>query len=324
MEKRRLGNSDLELTVIGLGTWAIGGEWAYGWGSQNDRESVTTILEALDSGINWIDTAPAYGLGHAEMMVGAALKEWRERGNSDPIIATKCGLVPQGSSGVISCLDRASIITECESSLQRLGVEKIDIYQIHWPNPAGHIAEAYETLLELKNQGKIRYACVSNFSAPQLNHIEKYAHVVSLQSPYSLVNRAIEDRIVPWCIEHQTGILAYSPLQAGLLTGKASQEWLNRIDNSDWRKSKSDFFKDPKFSKILNFNYAIERSALGAAHPLIEIAVQWVLARPGITAAICGARRPGQIGEIVHALDWKMTTDQVFALDQFYRELISS
>jgi aryl-alcohol dehydrogenase-like predicted oxidoreductase len=322
MESRKLGKSDLDLTVIGLGTWAIGGEWAYGWGPQDDKDSLATILEALECGINWIDTAPAYGLGRSELLVGQALESWRKLGHPAPIIATKCGLVASGKTTVESCLDRASIISECNDSLKRLGVERIDLYQIHWPNPAGKIAEAYETLLELKAAGKIRWGGVSNFSAAQLNHIQKYSDVVSLQPPYSMVNRGIEEQTIPWCIEHQTGILAYSPLQAGLLTGKVTSEWLASINDGDWRKSKSDFFKNPKFNKVLAFNSAVAQTEIGTKHPLMEIAIQWVLARSGVTAAICGARRPGQIKQLVKSLSWKISEVEVQLIDQLYLELL--
>lgn len=320
MKTRRLGKTDLDLTVIGLGTWAIGGEWAYGWGEQDDAESESSILEALESGINWIDTAPAYGLGHSETVIGRCLKQWKERGGSKPIIATKCGLVGQPDRTVTSCLTRDSIIKECEQSLRRLGVEQIDLYQIHWPNPPGDIGEGFQTLLDLQKQGKIRWAGVSNFSAPQLEHISQYGMIASLQPPYSMINRGIEESVLPWCADHSIGVVSYSPLQCGLLTGKVTAEWIRALPESDWRKNKSDFFREPKLSWSLSFISRVKELPTLNHRPLSEVAIQWMLKRSGITSAICGARRPGQISEIVQSLSWEMSGEEMKEIDTIFEE----
>ncbi len=320
MEKRRLGNTDLDLTVIGLGTWAIGGEWAYGWGPQDDADSEACILEALEAGINWLDTAPAYGIGHSEVVVGRALKKWRERSGEAPVVATKCGLIGQPDRSVIRCIKRASIFDECEQSLRRLGVERIDLYQIHWPSPPGDIGEAFQALLDLKKEGKIRWAGVSNFSRPQLEHISQYGVVSSLQPPYSMVNRAIEENLLDWCVEHGTGVIAYSPLQCGLLTGKVTREWIDSLAPGDWRKTKSDFFQEPKLSQSLSFIAKLKRAEVIAPRPLSDLALQWLLSRKGVTAAICGARRPGQIMQLLSAFDRDISAAEIEAIDQIFAE----
>ena len=320
MKTRRLGETDLDLTLIGLGTWAIGGEWAYGWGPQDEAESESAILEALELGVNWIDTAPAYGLGHAETVIGRCLKQWKKRGGKIPIIATKCGLVGQADRTVYSCLTRDSIIDECEQSLRRLGVEQIDLYQIHWPNPPGDIGEGFQTLLELQKQGKIRWAGVSNFSASQLRHVGQYGLVASLQPPYSMVSRGAEENALPWCLQHSIGVIAYSPLQSGLLTGKVTVEWIRDLPEGDWRKKKLDFFREPKLSQSFDFIERIKQSSVIRHYPLSELAIQWVLKRPGVTSAICGARKPGQISEIVKALSWEMTDVEMKEIDAIFEE----
>lgn len=324
IERRVLGENGPEISVIGLGTWAMGGDWAYGWGPQQEQDSIATIQEALSLGINWIDTAPAYGLGRAEEVVGRAVRDWVGWGNERPLIATKCGLVPAGEGKVDSILKRDSIRKECEDSLKRLGVEQIDLYQIHWPNPAGDIGEAFQTLLDLQKQGKVRWIGVSNFSVAQMEHIRQYGSFSSLQPPYSMVNRGIEDGILSWCQSHQVGVIPYSPLQCGLLTGKVTAEWVKSLPESDWRKTKSDFFREPRFSRIMRFISELGRTEIGKAHPLSEIAIQWILKRQGITAPICGARRPGQIGEIVSALSWKMNEREEHQIDALYTELVAA
>jgi aryl-alcohol dehydrogenase-like predicted oxidoreductase len=323
MEKRKLGLSDLELTVIGLGTWAIGGDWEYGWGAQDDADSKATIIEALELGINWIDTAPAYGLGHSEIIIGKTLREWCAAGNSMPIIATKCGLVPAGEGKVNSCIKRQSIINECEDSLKRLQIDCIDLYQIHWPEPAGDIGEAFQTLLELKKQGKIRFAGVSNFSAAQMQHVSQYGVITSNQPPYSMINRSIEEKIIPWCIQNSVGTIAYSPLQCGLLTGKVTRDWINQLPKEDWRTHHSEFFKEPKLSKLLSFIEEVRNLPVSLNHSLTEISIQWILNAKGVTSAICGARKAGQITQIVKALEWQMTSDERISIDNLYHEILA-
>ncbi len=303
MRKRRLGKTDLELSVIGLGTWAIGGGgWAFGWGSQDDAESVKTILEALESGINWLDTAPVYGYGHSEEVVGRALREWGK-----PVtVATKCGRLPNPEGRPIPCIKRDSIVKECEESLRRLGVEVIDLYQMHWPQPEEDIEEAFQAMLDLKAQGKIRWAGVSNFTADQLGQIARLGEVASLQPPYSLLNRGIEAEELPWCAAHDCGVIVYSPMQCGLLTGKVTPEWFAQLPEDDWRKTKNPYFQEPALSRHLAAVGALKELAARHERTVAQLAVAWTLRRPEVTAAIVGARRPGQITEIVPAGAWAL------------------
>lgn len=309
MEKKRLGFTDLELSVIGFGTSAIGGPgWAYGWGEQDEGDSISSILEGLQCGINWIDTAPAYGGGVAETVVGKAIRQWKDR----VIIATKCSgtTAPDGQS-LIGCLKRECIIKECEDSLRRLGVEAIDLYQIHFPDPERGIEEGFLTLLELQKQGKIKWPGVSNFSLSQLELINSLGPCASLQAPYSLVRRDIENNILPWCAKHKLGVLCYGPLQCGLLTGKVNPEWIASLPADDWRKSRSALFKEPKLSQILNIVDDLRKFASSRGISLAELAISWVLRRPEIKAAIVGARRKGQISSVISASDFSLTDDEI-------------
>lgn len=303
METRRLGNTDLDLSVIGLGTWAIGGEgWEYGWGPQQEEDSRAAILEGLENGVNWIDTAPAYGLGKAEEVVGKIAKEF----GGKVIIATKCGLIRNAKGRISPKIKRESIIGEAEASLRRLGREIIDLYQIHWPNPSGDIEEAWGTLLDLKSQGKIRWAGVCNFSVTQLNSISHLGPVSSLQPPLSFVNRGVEKEILPWCVEHGAGAIVYSPLQCGVLTGKVTREWISALPNTDWRKAKLPYLHEPKLSAVLELVSGLQAVSSRNGRSVPEAAISWVLSRPGVTSAIVGARRKGQIAVAVKGAGWKL------------------
>jgi aryl-alcohol dehydrogenase-like predicted oxidoreductase len=212
MKTKQLGKMKLELTVIGLGAWAIGGPWQFGWGPQDDNDSISTILAAIEGGINWIDTAAIYGFGHSEEVVGKAIKELGEK----PIIATKCGLVWNENRRKINCLNKESIIAECEASLKRLGIDVIDLYQIHHPEPDEQIEEAWEAMSQLVKQGKVRYIGVSNFSVPQLERVGRICPVASLQPPYSMIRRGVEDELLGYCADNDIGVVAYSPMQKGM------------------------------------------------------------------------------------------------------------
>jgi aryl-alcohol dehydrogenase-like predicted oxidoreductase len=297
MKTKRLGNSELQLTVIGFGTWAIGGAgWAYSWGAQDDKQSVAAILKGLESGINWIDTAPVYGLGHAEEIVGKALKLCAAK----PIIATKCGMTWNANNKIKFSLKKDSIVREVEASLKRLDVDAIDLYQIHWPNPETEIEEGWEAIAGLVAQGKVRYAGVSNFSVAQLERARKIHPITSLQPPYSMLKREIEQAILPYCAEHHIGVVAYSPMQKGILTDKFTRAHVESLPADDHRVRDNDF-KEPGLSANLKLAAQLREIAQDHRVSAAQLALAWVLARPEVTAAIVGARKPDQIAETVQA-----------------------
>ena len=300
MKTRKLGYSDLHLTPIGLGTWAMGGgDWKFGWGDQDDAASIASVHQALDAGVNWIDTAAIYGHGHAERVVGKAIQDRRD----DVLIATKCGRVWEGESREIGkSLRRESVHREVDVSLQRLGIDCIDLYQIHWPEPDEEIEEGWGAVAELVEAGKIRYAGVSNFNMEQLKRIQPIHPVTSLQPPYSMLRREVEEEILPYCRENQIGIVAYSPMQAGLLTGRFSKERVQNLPANDWRKA-NPFFTSPQLEANLSIIEQLRPVAAQMEITLPQLALAWVLRRSEMTAAIAGARRPEQILETVKAGD---------------------
>ena len=303
MNTRQLGKEGPWLTEIGLGTWAIGGPWDWGWGPQDDRDSIRTILRALELGINWIDTAAVYGLGHAEEVVASALKGRR----SEVFIATKCGLVWDDRGNVVRNNRPESIMRECEASLRRLNTDYIDLYQIHWPDANTPVEESWEAMIRLQEQGKVRYIGVSNFDVPLLERCEALHHVNSLQPPYSLLNRKVEKNILPWCQQHGVGVVAYSPMQSGLLTGRFDK---SRLAPDDWRH-KSPYFKEPQLSKNLQFVEKLKPIAAKYDKTVAQLAISWVLMHPAVTSAIVGARRPEQIEEIVGGAGWKIEEEDM-------------
>jgi aryl-alcohol dehydrogenase-like predicted oxidoreductase len=302
MQKRRLGKTDLELTTVGLGTWAMGGPWEFGWGPQDDDEAIGAIIAALDAGINWIDTAPAYGLGHSEELIAQALKRIDHR----PIIATKCGILWNDKKEKVTWLRRDSIRKECHNSLKRLNIDVIDLYQMHWPDPEDDIEEGWEEMLKLADEGKVRYVGVCNFNVEQLERISKMGPAVSLQPPYSMLHREVEDELLEYCARHKMGVLAYSPMQRGLLTGKFSKQRLASLAPDDHRRRNPDF-KEPCFSATLELVESLKEIAKSNGRPCAQLAVSWVLRREEVTAAIAGARRPDQIIETAPASDWNLS-----------------
>ncbi len=244
MHSRQLGSTDLNLTTVGLGTWAIGGPWQFGWGPQDDNEAIAAIVAGLDLGINWIDTAPIYGLGHSEELVGKALRQTKHK----PYIATKCGLLGNEKREKVPCLERRSIAKECHASLKRLGVEVIDLYQMHWPEPEEDIEQAWEEMAKLAEQGKVRYIGVSNFNIQQIERISKIHAVASLQPPYSMLHREAEDGLLQYCAKNNIGVIAYSPMQRGLLTGRFSRQRLASLAVDDHRRRNPDF-QEPQFQR---------------------------------------------------------------------------
>jgi len=301
METRTLGIHGPKLTIVGFGAWAIGGPWIYGWGTVDDSESVRAIHAALDSGINWIDTAAAYGLGHSEEVVAQALGGLSVK----PLVATKCGLVPDGKGGVRNALSPASIRKECEASLRRLRVDCIDLYQIHWADPATPVEEAWGVMSALQKEGKARYIGVSNFDAAKLRQCVKIAPVQSLQPPYSLLERTVEGETLDFCLEQGIGVVAYSPMQSGLLTGKFDR---SRLAPDDWRL-KNPFFREPKLSGALRFVEALRPIAAARGKTVGQLAVAWVLRHPAVTSAIVGARTAAQAEENAGATGWSLTGD---------------
>ena len=317
MQTRRLGNSDLNLTPVGFGTWAIGGgEWGMGWGHQTEKDSIESILEGLEAGINWIDTAHAYGFGVSEEMVGKAVKEWGQ----DVIIATKCGVLPDENNFPKRYTSRKTITEEVEGSLRRLQVEVIDLYQIHWPEPDENVEEAWQTLLDLKTQGKIRWGGVSNYSVSQLERASKLGPISSLQPRYSLLNQQIQDEgQLDWCRNNNCGIVCYSPMESGLLTGKVNQEWIDNLPKNDWRRHKSDhpvasLLHPPKLNPFLKLVEQLDAIANSSGHSVSQLAVSWTLCQSEITSAIVGARKKGQIAETVKAAEWVLGESDLNAI----------
>ncbi|HEX4203770.1 MAG TPA: aldo/keto reductase [Ktedonobacteraceae bacterium] len=312
MEVRELGNTGMQIAPIGLGTWAIGGEgWAKGWGPQDDNDSIATIHRAIDLGVNWIDTAAIYGVGHAEEVVGRALKGRAER----PFVFTKGGRVAT-DDGIQGVLKGDSIRKEVEASLRRLQIDAIDLYQIHWPQPDQDIEGAWEAMVDLQQQGKIRYLGVSNFNVSQMDRLQAIAPISSLQPPYSLLKRGIEDAVLDYCQEHAIGVIAYAPMASGILTGKMTRERLQSMPESDWRRHDSEF-TEPRLTR--NLALVDQLRVIGAHHKSTpaQVAVAWVLRHPAVTGAIVGGRHPEQIETIIGAANLTLDDADIAALEDF-------
>ena len=310
---RQLGNSDMHLTPIGYGAWAIGGgNWEFGWGAQDDDESIRTIEHALDCGINWIDTAAIYGLGHSEEVVAKAIKNSPHK----PYVFTKCSMRWFPDRRIYRSLKAGSLQEEVEESLRRLRVDTIDLYQIHWPNPEDEIEEGWETLARFKEQGKVRYIGASNFNVAQMRRLQKIAPITSLQPPYSILRRDIESDILSFCQKNNIGVINYSPMVSGLLTGKMTAERIKNLPEDDWRK-RSPNFNEPKLSKNLKLVELLRE--IGNAHNVEPgvVAIAWTLRHPAITAAIVGARRPDQIDGILPAASLRLTAQEISRIEKF-------
>lgn len=314
MKTRRLANTDLELTTIGLGTWAIGGSWEFGWGRQDEGDSIAAILEALDNGINWIDTAPIYGCGKSEEIIAKALKKCSKL----PKIATKCGLLWNAKKEKFGCLDRKSIIEECDNSLRRLGIETIDLYQIHRPLDA-QIEEAFEAMHACIKSGKVRYAGVSNFSIEQMLRVMKVGPLASLQPPYSMLHREIEAETLDFCVKNSIGVVVYSPMGRGLLTGKFSHKRLSELPLDDHRLKSPDF-QPPCFDATLELVEELKKIAADNKITPAQLAISWTLRRKEVTAAIVGARRKGQIAETAAAADIELSTADIEAIENLLQK----
>jgi len=318
MEIRRLGNSDLHITPIGIGAWAIGGGgWEGSMGPQNDSDSVPAIHAALDHGINWIDTAALYGLGHSEEMVARALQGRTPR----PYIFTKCERVWDNNGRIGASLKAASIGRECEASLRRLKIDVIDLYQIHWPEPDDDIEEGWTELARLKEEGKVRYIGVSNFDVTQMKRAQAIAPITSLQPPYALVRREIEQEILPFCAAENIGVIVYSPMYAGLLTGAMTKERVANFLPEDWRRNLPGF-REPALSRNLRLVELLHR--IGSRHGRTpgEVAIAWTLNHPAVTGAIVGFRNVQQVAGIVGAGEFRLSAGEVNEIeDALKREL---
>lgn len=313
MDTKRLGNSDLRITRLGLGTWAIGGSgWQFGWGAQNDRDSILAIREALDTGINWIDTAAVYGLGHSEEVVARALDGVANR----PYVFTKCSMVWDDNRQIHRSLKADSVRRECEASLRRLGIERIDLYQVHWPDPDAEIEEGWTELARLQEEGKIRYLGVSNFNVEQMQRAQAIAPITSLQPPYSLVNRKIERDILPFAVRENIGVIAYSPMASGLLTGAMTRERIATLADDDWRKRNANY-QEPLLSRNMCLVRRLRDIGIRYGCTAGEVAVAWVLRNPAVTGAIVGARKPGQIKGVRGATRLELSDKDLGAIDQF-------
>lgn len=323
IRKRPLGSSGLEITTVGFGSWAIGGGgWAHGWGPQDDKASENAMRRAVELGINWIDTAAVYGLGHSEEVIGGFL---RSLPNSErPFIFTKCGLtwdVRNPMQEPKQTLKPESIRAECEASLRRLGVERIDLYQFHWPDETGTpVEDSWAAMLRLIEEGKVRLGGVSNFNIELLERCAAIRHVDSLQPPFSLIRREVAAREIPWCHAHHTGVICYSPMQSGLLTDRFSTDSVGRMAKDDWRR-RSPEFSPPHLEQNLALRNGLRLIAERHGTSVSSVAIAWVLSWPGVTAAIVGARSPEQVGGWIDAANVELTPDD---LDEIAEVIVGS
>ena len=312
MQTRTLGNSDLKITPLGFGAWAVGGEWKFGWGPQSDTDSTGAIHRALELGMNWIDTAAVYGLGHSEEVVCKALAGWS---GAVPYVFTKCGMLWDESGNIDYSLRADSIRKECEASLKRLGVETIDLYQIHWTaDELEETLEGWAEMAKLKEEGKVRWIGVSNASTEEMKAMSVIAPITSLQPPYSLVKRAVESDHLPWCEAHGIGAIVYSPMGSGLLTGTMTAERITALPSGDWRSSNPEF-QEPKLSE--NLALAERLRNVGGRHgrTAAETALAWVLRRSEVTGAIVGARNAEQVNGLIHGADVTLTPSEISEIE---------
>ncbi len=309
----KLGNSDLEISALGVGAWAMGGGgWQFSWGAQDDADSIAAIRTALEAGMNWIDTAAVYGLGHSEEIVGKAIRELQTK----PYVFTKCERRWDESSKIYPSLKASSIRQECEASLRRLGVDVIDLYQIHWPEPDADIEEGWTEMARLQSEGKVRWIGVSNFNVEQMKRAQQIAPITSLQPPYSLLVRKAEAEILPFARENSIGVIVYSPMRAGLLTGKMTKERALNLPQDDWRSRDKDF-QEPKLSRNLELVELLKTIAHEHRRTPGEVALAWTLHNPAVTAAIVGLRRPDQVEGVSGALTFRLSAAEVSKIEEF-------
>ena len=322
MKTRHLGNSDLMITPIGFGAWAIGGSgWEFGWGEQDDKQSVAAIHRALELGINWIDTAAVYGMGHSEKVVALALRSWS---GPRPYVFTKGGLRWDEQGYVHRSLNPASIRQECEDSLRRLNVDVIDLYQIHWPTE--ELEEGWTAMARLQKEGKVRWIGVSNFNVEEMRRAQEIAPITSLQPPYSLVHREIEQKILPYCRSEKLGVIVYSPMASGLLTGAMTRERADALPSSDWRSRDAEF-QEPRLSKNLALVERLRRVGERHGRSPGQIAIAWALRNPTVTGAIVGARNAKQVEGNVGAADLSLANEEIAEIEgrnEYAPELVTA
>lgn len=313
MQTKQLGNSDLHITRLGVGAWAMGGgDWAFGWGPQDDADSIAAIHAAVEAGINWVDTAAVYGLGHSEEVVAKALEGLTPR----PYVFTKCERIWGEDRKIGKSLKADSLRKECEASLKRLKVEQIDLYQIHWPEPDEDVEEGWSTLAKLKEDGKLRSIGVSNFNAKQMARAQAIAPITSLQPPYSLLSREIEADILPFCATHNIGTLIYSPMKSGLLSGSMTRERIATMPADDFRQ-RTPQFQEPLLTRNLQLVEIMR--AIGTKHNASpgEVAIAWGLKNPAVTAAIVGLRSASQLQGVIKAASIELTAADVAGMENF-------
>lgn len=311
METRVLGKSDLRISRIGVGAWAMGGGgWMWSWGPQDDEKSVEAIHAALDAGINWIDTAAVYGLGHSEEVIARALKGKPNR----PYIFTKCERVWDEVGNIGGSLKAASIRSECEASLRRLNLEVIDLYQVHWPDPDSDIEEGWTEMARLKEEGKVRFIGVSNFSVPQMRRALKIAPITSLQPPYSILAREAEEEILPFCQHRDIGVIVYSPMYSGLLTGAMTRQRIANFSPDDWRRRDANF-QEPNLSRNLRVVELLREIGMRHGRSPGEVAIAWTLHHTAVTGAIVGVRRREQVRGIMGAAGFRLNDKEVMEIE---------
>jgi len=314
METRKLGNSDLQITPVGFGAWAIGGSgWEFAWGEQDDADSVAAIHKALEVGVNWIDTAAVYGTGHSEEVVARALKEWK---GTRPYVFTKCSLVWDENRKVRRAFEPASIKKECEDSLRRLQTDVIDLYQMHWPpEDSGRVLEdAWGAMVDLQKEGKVRWIGVSNFSAEQMDRTSKVAPITSLQPPYSMIRRKIEESVLPFCESHGVGVISYAPMASGLLTGAMTKERAAALPADDFR-SRNPEFREPRLSKNIELVERLREVGKKHGRSPGEVAIAWTLRKPVVTGAIVGARNAKQAEGVMRAGELELSATEIAEIE---------
>jgi aryl-alcohol dehydrogenase-like predicted oxidoreductase len=319
MQKRQLGKSDLQITPIGIGAWAMGGgNWEFGWGPQQDSDSIAAIHEALDHGINWIDTAAAYGLGHSEEIVARALGQ-HKNGENRPYVFTKCSLVWNEKREIDHSLKAESIRRECEASLRRLKIDAIDLYQIHWPQPEGGIEEGWTEMARLKKEGKVRNIGVSNFNMGQMKRAQAIAPITSLQPPYSMLRRDVEESILPFALKSHIGVIVYSPMFSGLLSGAMTRERVAALPTDDWRRRHAEF-QEPQLSRNLAVAELLKKIGKKHGRAAGEVAIAWTLHNPAVTGAIVGVRAREQVRGIIGAGDFRLSQEEVAEIERTLKE----